>query len=64
MLRSRNGCPGHEASIIPDSSRTTAWKTRSPFRVGRMPFEMTRPITVTSAPTATVAIGATVLASS
>ena len=64
MLRSRKGWPGQAASIMPDSSRTTAWKIRRPFRVGRMPFETTRPMTVTSCPTSTDAIGVMVLASS
>ena len=64
MTRSRYGCPGHETSIIALSSRITAWKMRSPFRVGITPFEMTVPSTVTSIPGSALAIGAIVLASS
>jgi len=64
IVRSRNACPGHETSSIPLASRTTAWKMRSPLRVGRIPLEMTRPMTVTSIPGATAEIGVMVLASS
>jgi hypothetical protein len=64
ITRSRYGCPGHETSIIPLSSRMTAWKMRSPLRVGITPFEMTVPSTVTSIPGSALAIGAMVDASS
>ena len=34
MVRSRNACPGQTHSSTPLSSRSTAWKIRSPRRVG------------------------------
>ena len=49
---------------MPESSRSTAWKIRSPLRVGITPFEITRPITVPCIPVSSDEIGATVLASS
>ena len=64
MVRSRNGCPGQDTSIIPLASFTTAWKMRSPFRVGITPFEITLPMTVPSIPASRSAIRDTVLASS
>ena len=64
MVRSRNGWPGQLTSIMPESSRTTAWKMRSPLRVGMTPLETTRPMTVPSIPVSSDAMGATVLASS
>ena len=64
MVRSRKGCPGHDTSIMPLSSRSTAWKIRSPLRVGSTPFEITVPMTVPSIPGSRLLIGATVLASS
>ena len=64
MVRSRYGWPGHATSIMPVSSWSTAWKIRSPFRVGSTPFETTRPMTVPCIPVSSEAIGATVLASS
>ena len=42
----------------------TAWKIRSPRRVGMMPLEITLPITVALIPVSSDAIGETVLASS
>ena len=64
ITRSRNGWPGHEASMIPEPSRTTAWKMRRPFRVGMIPLEMTFPTMVASIPGSREAIELTVLASS
>jgi len=64
IVRSRKGWPGHATSIIPVSSRSTAWKIRSPLRVGSTPFDTTRPTTVPCIPVSSDAIGATVLASS
>ena len=52
------------ASMSPLESCTTAWNTRSPFRVGMTPFEITVPITVASSPIRSFAIDDTVLASS
>ena len=64
IVRSRKGWPGHDTSIIPVSSLSTAWKIRSPLRVGSTPFETTRPMTVPCIPVSSDAIGETVLASS
>ncbi len=64
MTRSRKGCPGHATSIMPLSSRTTAWNTRSALRVGMIPLEITVPMIVTSMPVARRAMGVTVVASS
>ncbi len=50
--------------MSPVSSRTTAWKIRSPFRVGSTPLLTTSPITVASMPTSNDEMVATVLASS
>ena len=50
--------------MSPLASCTTAWNTRSPARVGMMPFETTVPMTVASLPTRRRAMGVTVLASS
>ncbi len=63
MVRSRNGWPGHEHSISPLESLITAWKKRSPRRVGITPFETTSPIAVASTPGASRAIDVTVVAS-
>ena len=41
MLRSRNACPGQTHSSTPLSSRSTAWKIRSPRRAE--PLELLRP---------------------
>jgi hypothetical protein len=49
---------------MPVASRTTAWKIRSPLRVGMIPFETTVPITVASIPGSSDEMGETVLASS
>ena len=51
MVRSRNGCPGQTHSSTPLSSRSTAWKIRSPRRVGSTPLATTRPTQATSWPT-------------
>ena len=64
IVRSRKGWPGHDTSIMPVSSLSTAWKIRSPLRVGSTPLEMTRPTTVPCIPVSSDAIGAMVLASS
>ena len=64
IVRSRKGWPGHETSIIPVSSRSTAWKIRRPFRVGITPLEITVPIIVPCIPGSRLLIGVTVLASS
>jgi len=64
IVRSRNGWPGHEASIMPVSSLRTAWKIRSPFRVGIIPLEITFPMIVPSIPVSSDAMGVMVLASS
>ena len=49
---------------MPLASLRTAWKIRSPLRVGMIPFETTVPITVPSRPTSIFTIGVMVLASS
>ena len=48
----------------PEASCTTAWNTRSPFRVGSTPVLITVPMTVASSPTRSDAMGRTVEASS
>jgi hypothetical protein len=45
-------------------SRMISWKMRSPVRVGSTPFDVTSPMTVTSAPSCTLPMRVTVLASS
>ena len=50
--------------MSPVRSRITAWKMRSPLRVGSTPFETIRPTTVASIPGSRVRIGCTVEASS
>ncbi|SOD03439.1 hypothetical protein SAMN05216486_11327 [bacterium JGI 053] len=64
ITRSRYGWPGQAHSTIPVSSRTTAWKMRSPRRVGSTPLDTTRPTMVASIPVASAAILVTVEASS
>ena len=64
MVRSRYGCPGHDTSIMPVSSLSTAWKMRSPFRVGSTPLETTVPMTVPCMPVSSDEMVAIVLASS
>jgi hypothetical protein len=64
IVRSRKGCPGQDTSSIPERSRSTAWKIRSPLRVGSTPLDTTVPITVPCIPGSSDAMGATVLASS
>ncbi len=49
---------------MPVSSRNTAWKIRSPLRVGSTPLEITVPTTVPCIPGSRLLIGVTVLASS
>ena len=62
--RSSHGCPGHAQVMIPVSSPMTAWKIRSPDRVGTMPLLRTTPTAVTSMPTSTRFSGVMVDASS
>ena len=50
MVRSRKGCPGQTHSSTPLSSRSTAWKIRSPRRVGSTPLATTLPTQATSWP--------------
>ncbi len=64
ITRSRNGCPGQEHSISPDESRMTAWKMRSPLRVGITPLDTTRPMTFASIPGSSAAMRWMVEASS
>jgi len=64
ICRSRYGWPGHDTSIIPVSSRSTAWKMRNPLRVGITPFDTTWPMIVASIPGSSDAMVDTVLASS
>ena len=63
-VRSSQGWPGHEQVTTPVSSRSTAWKMRSPDLVGTMPLFATVPTAVTSIPTSTRARGVMVEASS
>ena len=50
--------------MSPDSSWMTAWKMRSPERVGMTPLLRTSPMSVTSMPTWASATGVIVEASS
>ncbi len=50
--------------MSPLESRTTAWKMRSPLRVGSTPLDTTRPMTLASIPGSSAAIRCTLDASS
>ena len=64
IFRSSQGWPGQAQVIIPESSWSTAWKMRSPARVGTTPMLRTLPIAEASSPTWSSRIGRMVDASS